>query len=396
MSEQELRGSLASVPLPDEAAAEERSRQVVRSAFASREPVRWTRRRRGLVVAVAAASLVIALVLVAVLTPPGQAVVDRFRDAVGRETTLPALERLPAPGRLLVLSSSGPWVVQEDGSKRLLGDYGETTWSPRGLYVAAAQGQHLVALDSESGDVRWALARSLPVHDPSWSGGGLDTRIAYRAGSDLHVVAGDGSPDSVLAEGIAPVPVAWQGDSHTLAYVSANSRVHVADADSRRELWRTGPVPGVRKLVFFGDRLVAVSPRAVTILRPGHARRLVEPPAGHRLLDAVVLAGGEVLYADYDPGTDTTALYRSDCAVGGNCLLIQDTRVFQGAGRLEGLAPSPDGRWVVVGWPAADQLLFLRLAPRIGNVVAVSGATGEFSPGHPAGQAFPLVAGWAP
>jgi hypothetical protein len=77
------------------------------------------------------------------------AVVDRFRDAVGREPSQPALVKLPAPGRLLVLSPAGAWVVDGDGSKRLLSGYEDASWSPRGLYVVATRGHQLVALDPE-------------------------------------------------------------------------------------------------------------------------------------------------------------------------------------------------------------------------------------------------------
>ena len=84
MSEDRLRRALQQVTLPDEEGAAERAWRIVDAAFESRERIRWTRRHRGLAVALAAAALATAIVLVAVLTPPGQAVVDRFRDAVGR------------------------------------------------------------------------------------------------------------------------------------------------------------------------------------------------------------------------------------------------------------------------------------------------------------------------
>ena len=192
MSEDRVRQALQQAPVPDENGAAERAWALVERAYDSREPVRWTGRHRGLVIALAATTLATAVLLVAVLTPPGQAVVDRFRDAVGREPSQPALVELPAPGRLLVLSPEGAWVVKEDGSKRLLGAYEDASWSPRGLYVITTKGRQLVAVDPESGEPRWSLSRTEPVSDPRWSGGGLDTRIAYRAGDTLHVVAGDG------------------------------------------------------------------------------------------------------------------------------------------------------------------------------------------------------------
>jgi hypothetical protein len=379
--------------VPDEAGAAERSWRMLDAEFESRERISRPRRRRGPLVALVAAGAVV----VAALTPPGMAVVDRLRDAVGREPSQPALVELPAPGRLLVLSSDGPWVVHQDGSKRLLGDYGDASWSPRGLFVVAARGRQLVALDPESGDPRWSLSRTEAVADPRWSDGGLDTRIAYRAGSTLHVVAGDGSPDSVVAEDVAPVAPAWKPDSHVLAYLDASGRVHVFDADTRKELGRTPPEPAVRQLAFDrAGRLIVATAKAILVYRKtlrGKPYEFARAKAGHELLG---LDPKSLVYAEYERSADATTLIRSSCSTSGACLLSLNpsTELFRGAGRIEGLALSPDGRWLVSGWPAADQLLFLRLVPRIGKVVAVSNVTAEFSPSGDAGGVFPVIAGW--
>ena len=115
------------------------------------------------------AIVVVAVVaaLAAVLSPPGRAVLDEIRDAVGVEHPQPALFSLPAPGRLLVASDAGIWVVQQDGSKRLLGPYREASWSPFGRFVVAARENELAALEPD-GSVRWTLAASgcsLPALD---------------------------------------------------------------------------------------------------------------------------------------------------------------------------------------------------------------------------------------
>jgi len=391
VSEDRVRNALGQVSVPDEAGAAERAWRVMDAAFESREPVRWSRRHRGPLVALVAAGAI----LVAALTPPGMAVVDRFRDAVGREPSQPALVKLPAPGRLLVLSPAGAWVVNGDGSKRLLSGYEDASWSPRGLYVIATRGRQLVALDPESGKPRWSLSRTEPVRDPRWSGGGLDTRIAYRAGDTLHVVAGDGSPDAVLAEGVAPLAPAWKPDSHVLAYADAAGRVHVVDADTGRELWRTRVVQGIRELAFFHARLVVSTDSRVIVFRDEKETPFLRVPAGHVLLDTVLLLYGGVLYADYDPKTDSTALFLSDCTVAGACRLMPDTRMFEGPGRISNLVTSPDLAWIAAGWPAADQFLFFKSAPpRLGKVVAVSNMTAEFSVGS--NGPFPVLLGWAP
>jgi hypothetical protein len=391
VSEERVRRALLQAPVPDEAGAAGRAWALVERAYESREPVRWTHRNRGLLLAFAAASAI----LVAALTPPGMAVVDRFRDAVGREPSQPALVELPAPGRLLVLSSEGPWVVHEDGSKRLLGSYEDASWSPTGLFVVATRGRQLVALDPENGEPRWSLSRTERVSDPRWSEGGLDTRIAYRAGNTLHVVAGDGSPDAVVADGIAPVAPAWMPDSHVLAYVDARGRVHVVDADAHRQLWRTSAVKAVRELAFFRDRLVVTTGSRALVFRDGKEAPLLRMQAGHALLDTALLPFGGLLYADYDPNTDSTALFRSDCTVAGACTLMPDTRMFEGPGRISNLVTSPDLTWIAAGWPAADQFLFFKSAPRrLGKVDAVSNVTAEFSPGGNTGGVFPVMLGW--
>jgi hypothetical protein len=398
VSEDRLRRALQQVTLPDEKGAAERVWRIVDAAFESRERIRWTRRHRGLVVALAAAALATAVVLVAVLTPPGQAVVDRFRDAVGRQPSQRSLIRLPASGRLLVLSPEGPWVVHEDGSKRLLGEYDDASWSPRGFYVVAAKGRQLVTLEPESGDVRWSLSRAEPVSDPRWSGGGLDTRIAYRAGDTLHVVAGDGSPDAVVAANVAPVAPAWRGESHVLAYADREGRVHVVDADTRDALGVTPRGRPVLQLAFEpkGRLIVATAKEILVYRRTLRAKpyEFARAKADHEIL-AFAPNGYGLVYADYDRASDATTLVTPVCSTAGACLLPlnPDEDIFRGASRVEGLTTSPDGRWLVSGWPTADQLIFLRLAPRIGKVVAVSNATAEFSPGG-AGGLFPLVAGW--
>jgi hypothetical protein len=385
-----VRQALRQTPVPDEAGAADRAWALVERAYESRERVAWKRRHRGPLVALVAAGAI----AVAALTPPGMAVVDRFRDAVGREPSEPALVELPAQGRLLVLSSDGPWVVHEDGSKRLLGDYGDASWSPRVLFVVAARGRQLVALDPESGDPRWSLSRAEPVSDPRWSGGGLDTRIAYRAGSTLHVVAGDGSPDAVVAEGVAPVAPAWKPGSHVLAFVGKGNRVHVVDVDARHELWVADGPERIRELAFSGNRLVVSTDSRVVVFRGAKETPFLRVSAGHALLDTVLLPFGGLMFADYDPGEDSTALFVADRTVSGASRLMPNTRVFEGPGRISNLVTSPDMSWVTAGWPAADQFLFFRRTPRP-KVEAVSNVTAEFSPGGEAGGVFPVISGWA-
>jgi Tol biopolymer transport system component len=54
-------------------------------------------------------------------------------------------------------------------------------------------------------------------------------------------------------------------------------------------------------------------------------------------------------------------------------------RVFAGAGRFDGIAWSPDGRWLALNWRSADQWLFIRSAA-VRKVVPVSGIDAAFGP----------------
>ncbi len=67
--------------------------------------------------------------------------------------------------------------------------------------------------------------------------------------------------------------------------------------------------------------------------------------------------------------------------------------LFSGVGRFSDLAWSPDGRWLLVAWPDADQFLFIR-TPGVRKIVAVSNIAREFDPGRPGRATFPEVIGW--
>jgi hypothetical protein len=179
---------------PGEQEAQERAWSVVQHAFEEREPVAWPgRHARPL-----AAAALVAAVAAAALSPPGRSVVHSLREAVGVKAAEPALFSLPTRGDLLVTSRKGLWLVHRDGSKRLLGHYGDATFSPHGLFIAATRANQLVALDPK-GNVRWTLARPAP-RDPVWTGTRADTRITYRSGGRLRMVAGDGTGDHPVGQ----------------------------------------------------------------------------------------------------------------------------------------------------------------------------------------------------
>jgi WD40-like Beta Propeller Repeat len=70
------------------------------------------------------------------------------------------------------------------------------------------------------------------------------------------------------------------------------------------------------------------------------------------------------------------------------------TRVlFAARGSLSGPTWSPDGRWLLLGWPRADQWLFIP-AERSGRVIAIDRVSEQFDPGDTGAGAFPRVSGW--
>jgi hypothetical protein len=113
-------------------------------------------------------------------------------------------------------------------------------------------------------------------------------------------------------------------------------------------------------------------------------------------ISGFTVRGYGLVYADYDRAADETTLIQPVCSTGGACVLVlnPDEDVFGGAGHVEGLSVSPDGRWLVSGWPLADQLLFLRLPPGP-RIRAVDDVRREFDPGRPPSGELPRLAGWS-
>ena len=233
-----MRRELERIEIPGEHEARERSLAVVRGAFAEREAQPPHRSWKPI------AAIAVALVVLAgLLSSPGRAVLDNIREVVGVEKAQPALFSLPAPGRLLVTADSGAWVVEQDGSKRLLGSYREASWSPFGRFVVASRRNELVAL-TPHGDVRWSLARP-NVRFPRWGGTKTDTRIAYITGNELRVVGGDGKGDRVLDRPVPRRAPLWRpGAAHVLAYARPDGTVRVVNIDTGAVLLRDA-APGL-------------------------------------------------------------------------------------------------------------------------------------------------------
>jgi dipeptidyl aminopeptidase/acylaminoacyl peptidase len=403
MNEARLRELLREVPVPDAGGAEQRGRAVVTAAFAERAAAGERAHDRRPSLPRLALALAIATLLAAVLlSPAGAAVRDWVDDVLsaGVRDAAPALTEIPSGGRLLVQSGEGPWVVEADGARRLLGRYDEATWSPRGLYVAAASGRTLSALEPD-GDPRWSLSPGGAVADPRWSPSRY--RIAYRAGDSLRVTGADGTGDRALDRRVEPLPPSWSSRGlPLLAYVSSGGELRIAETESGSIARAAAPaLPGVANLEWSPDdsalletgggalrirevgldkliaRIRIGSPRELSLPKSAAIRDAAFAPDGNRL--AVLLRFG--------PGAPRSAIVLADPQGGPPHTL------FATPGRLAELAWSPDGSRLLIAWPEADQWLFVPADGR-SRVRAIGDIAAQFAPGHEAAATFPRVAGW--
>lgn len=418
----ELNRALWDVPIPEPDDGAERSRRIVAAAFAERKsgpselrgamtpPTSEGRSRRP--IARLALGLGIATLLVALLLSPAGAAVRSWVDDTFTASTPhpePTLARIPGGGHLLVQTGEGPWVVQPDGSRRLLGDYREATWSPHGLFVAAVEGRTLTAMEPD-GTPRWSITAPREIGVPRWSPSG--ERIAYRSGFGLRVTAGDGTEDRLLAGSTdagtpaeartspASVPPAWSPTSEdALAYVTGAGRLRVLDSETGAVI---AAAPALHKITWMdwadgGRKILEASPGALR-LRPvlpaghptrpalGNARRLPLPPGatvvGAALAPRHPLVAASITYWKRHGTRSEVVLFRP--GKGSRILLTVP-------GSLGQVVWSPDGRRLLAGWPAADQWLFLPLGR--GMASAVGNISSAFAPGGRR-TSYPLIEGW--
>jgi len=354
-------------PAPGEREASERSWEIVRSAFEERIAVPRKRDWRPFALAAAAAAI-----LAAALSPPGNAVFGSLRDAVrGQKNAKPALFSLPAShSRLLVNSAAGAWVVQDDGSKRLLEGYRDASWSPRGLFLAAIHGDELRALEP-NGRVHWSIGRVGRIRKPRWSFDGF--RVAYFAAGALRIVNGDGTADHSLTRDVRPGPAAWQPNTHDLAYVNRAGKIQIANVDKRNRsaTVQTSGTPQQLQWTSDGKRLIAVERHAVEVFWQRGPRIGGLDRGTARMMAASVSPNGKrIAFIETRGGRSTLQLTG---VLGG-----PTSPVFSGAGTFRDVIWSPDGRWLLLDWSSADQWLFIRSPVRkIGAVSNIRMNFGE-------------------
>jgi hypothetical protein len=380
-----LRDALRSARADGEQAAEDRAWRVVAAASATGARPTVGRRHRWRAAQVTAMVALIALVV----SPAGASVRHWVADRIvepGAPHAKPVLSSLPGDGSLLVESAQGPWVVHPDGSKRLLGDWAEASWSPHGLFAVVTKGHELAAVEPD-GSPRWTLTRPGRVRLARWNGQD-GFRIAYLEGSDLRVVDGDGTGDRMLADNVATVAPAWRaGPTHVLAFATDRGAVAAVGADSGRKVFTTRPGEGVVSLQWVGPDLLVTRPDRLQLLGDsGRPLWTWTPPPGSRLRSATAAPDGDRIAAVVGEGRTSRVL-----------LISRDrgSRVlFAGPGTFAPPSWSPDGRWLLLPWRSADQWLFLNPGSGTAKLHAVANVAAQFSPGQATAAPFPSVAGW--
>jgi hypothetical protein len=370
-----IRDRLEGAPLPDADASQARAWGVVADAFDGRPPAAAAGRfrRRGRVVALAFAVALAAAAVAVAAQPP-----HWVRHVLGATSSPPpartTLGPLPA-GRLLVSSSAGTWIVRGDGTRMRLGPWTASTWSPRGLYVAAWRGRELSAV-APNGRVAWTIPVRGTVRDVAWSPDGY--RIAFRHDDVLGVVAGDGTGARRLAAPVATVAPAWRpGAPHTLAWVGARGHVEVRDVDTGAVVWRSAAtVHGVRALAW--------SANGARLLAHGPHRAVVFDVRDNRVWGGSFHRGLSLTDAAWSPHGDRIA-YVLRSATRTTVIVARSARlpyrgVFSTTGTLGSLAWSPDGRRLLVRWSEADQWLLLSPTAASARVTAIGAISRRFGP----------------
>jgi WD40-like Beta Propeller Repeat len=392
------RAALHDATAPGEGQAEERGWQVVREAFAEREPGSRPTRRvpRGLV-----AGAVAAAVAAFALSPAGAEVGEWIGDAFesGEDDARPVLGSLPAPGAILTESGDGAWIVRDDGSRRRLGDYDLATWSPNGLFVGVARGRELLAVTPQ-GEVRWSLFAPRAIDSLDWSSDD-GFRLAYVAGRELWTVAGDGQGAAVFRDTVGSRAVAWRPEStadlaiHELAFVDARDRVTLADTDSGRVLWRSSPVPArVESLQWSDDgQRLLVEADGFALVLDENGNSLFKGPIATGVGAAAIAPDGErvAIVRPAREGGAELALVPAAPETGRERVLYPRSPKAGAVGFAEPTF-SPDGEWIVLPWPRVDQWLFVPVEG--GRPFATAEVSSQLDGDQRGAGSFPHVAGW--
>ena len=358
---------------PAEQEAAERAWAVVREAYETRELVRWPRRHARPLVAGA----LVAAVIAAVLSPPGRSVVHSLRDGCGdREGRACAVLRA-LPG-----SAAG-----EKQEWPLACPRGRLEAQPRPLRrrrVLAARPLHRRDASEPARRARPEGRRALDARPPGPTLPGLDRD----ADGYAHRLPLERPPSRRgRRRDRRPRTGASSGSRAGLA-ARAPSRAGLrAQAQARSRSWTPTPGPccggsaarePVRKLQWSGDG------RLLLVFAP-HATRVYD-------LRGRVVAADDPSDATFDvdatfvPPAHAVVAIRAEGLGSSVFSIVSGRTLFRGTGTFSQLTFSPNGRWLLVSWPTANQWVFVRTG-RHRKIVGASRISVQFG-------GFPRVEGW--
>jgi hypothetical protein len=175
------------------------------------------------------------------------------------------------------------------------------------------------------------------------------------------------------------VAPAWRpGPGRVLAYSDGRSAVVYDDVDGS-VLRRLSPAP--RKLAWSADGrlLLDFSPYKTRVYEGSKVVGADDPSDATFDRDAAFAGRAHEVFAVRAAG--------SPAGAGSSIFSLSNGRtLFRGTGVFDRLAWSPNGRWLLVSWPTADQWVFVRPGhPR--RIVGESRISSQFG-------GFPRVEGW--
>lgn len=380
--EPQLRRALRRGHLKGEEDAAKSAWPLVAAAHASGPRVS---RRHSVVRGVLVPVALVAAIVVASLTPPGEAVARFVKRVVTTESPKPtpvSATSLPGGGRLLIAGRGGLFAVGGGRvPERFFGDADQATWSAHGRFVAATRGIELIAV-STKGNRHWSLHHDAPILDPRWDQGD-GYRIVYRSGprgGDLYEVNGDGTGDHRIDSAWPVAPAFRPHARHQVAYARADGSVVVVALDTGRVMThtRTGLHPISLAWSPDGRRLLALSPQWLWVMSPdGRFLRRVHTPRATTNVSAA-----------WAPRGNAYAVIRLAGRRSWRVVLTAGTTrtLFTLRHSLGNPLWSPDGRWLVVDALHQDQWLFLRRGPQGGlaAIRTISGVAKRFGGGKAA------------
>jgi dipeptidyl aminopeptidase/acylaminoacyl peptidase len=267
---------------------------------------------------------------------------------------------LPGGGQLLAVNDRGLFAFGVGGAPRqMLGRIDIAAWSPHGRFAVAVRGIELIAV-SLRGLRHWSFAAPRTISSPAWSPSGY--RIAFVVGGPgvgraIHVVAGDGTGEHLLAATTA-APPAWQpgvAPAERLATVDSAQRVVLRDADSGHVLWRARTPGRPTRLAWAGNRRLFVLERdRLTIL---------DGATGARVGTARAPTDTTNMAVAVRPRHTGVAIVRRN-ARGASRVMVGKTTIFSTPGKIAAIAWSPHGDWLAIEEAGVDGWTLLHLAGR--------------------------------